>query len=197
MRYCVSIDDATSTAGSGGIFVWNGSPDSTQLSNAFIYNNLVYARHAPSVSFEPSSKNQNLLFVNNIFIGTGDILHGPASGEKFAGNVWWKSGSEAITFRGYNNLKAWSVATGSETLNQNLVGLQVDPLLIAPFSTTTTDPHALPAIEGFKLRPASPLKGKGISYDPFCIPLPFTDFYGTLLSAYRVLVPGVYQLQGH
>ena len=98
VRYCISINDATTTEGSGGIFVWNGVNDSVQLADCAVYNNVVYSTHAPAIQFEPMSANKNFLFVNNIFVGKGPVVHGPSSGERFIGNVWWKAG-EDINFR--------------------------------------------------------------------------------------------------
>ena len=89
VRYCLSINDGVTTEGTGSIFIWNGSDDSVQLSDCIVHNNLVYSRHAPAVQFEQMSRNKNFSFYNNIFIGTGQIVNGPASGEKFRGNVWW------------------------------------------------------------------------------------------------------------
>ncbi len=52
VRYCVSSNDATTTKASGGIFVWNGSDDSTQFGDCMVYNNVIYSTHAPAIQFE-------------------------------------------------------------------------------------------------------------------------------------------------
>ena len=131
VRYCISINDATTTEGSGGIFVWNGAEDSVRLADCIIHNNLVYSTHAPAIQFEPNSLNKNFTFYNNIFIGEGQIIDGPQSGEKFIGNIWWNANNE-IKFRGYKNLAEWSYATGQENLNGETIGKQINPLLTGP-----------------------------------------------------------------
>ena len=130
VRYCLSVNDATTTEGSGGIFVWNGVNDSVQLADCAVYNNVVYSTHAPAIQFEPMSANKNFLFVNNIFIGNGPVVHGPSSGEKFMGNIWWKPGQD-ITFRDHRDLVEWSAATGQERLNGQIAGRQIDQTLKA------------------------------------------------------------------
>ncbi|MCX6253948.1 MAG: right-handed parallel beta-helix repeat-containing protein, partial [Bacteroidia bacterium] len=55
IRYCVSINDAQTTEGAGGFFIWNGSEDSNQLSDCLIYNNVVYNSSAPAISYENAS----------------------------------------------------------------------------------------------------------------------------------------------
>jgi hypothetical protein len=104
--------------------------DSVQLADCAVYNNVVYSTHAPAIQFEPMSANKNFLFVNNIFIGNGPVVHGPSSGEKFMGNIWWKPGQD-ITFRDHRDLVEWSAATGQERLNGQIAGRQIDQTLKA------------------------------------------------------------------
>src|SRR6476661_4346024 len=89
VRYCISVNDATTTEGSGSFFIWNGSSDCSQLRDCWVYNNVVYNTGSTAVQFEPSSRNSNFWFYNNIFLGTGNVVDGPSSGERFIGNVWW------------------------------------------------------------------------------------------------------------
>lgn len=178
VRYCVSINDAVTTEGSGGFFVWNNSGDSTQLADCIIHNNVVYSTHAAAVRFEAESLNKNFLFCNNIFIGAGQIVNGPSSGEKFIGNAWWNANKE-IKFRGYNNLAAWADATGQEKLNGQMAGKQIDPLLTGPFITSITDPYKLNLLTGYTLQPGSSLKNSGLNLSTlFKIPFPSHDFFG-------------------
>jgi hypothetical protein len=161
MRYCLSINDAQQTEGSGGIFIWSSDPDSTHLSKCYVYNNVVYSMHSPAVEFEQASLNTQFFFTNNIFIGKGNIINGPASGEKFIGNVWWSPESR-ITFRNYASLQDWANASGQEKLNGKLIGRQTDPLLKSPFTTGITDPYQLDKLTGYMLQPVSPLKNTGM-----------------------------------
>jgi Right handed beta helix region len=178
VRYCISINDAVTTEGSGGIFVWNGADDSVQLADFAGYNNVVYSEHAPAVRFEPMSRNKNFSFYNNIFIGNGQVVDGPSSGEKFIGNVWWNTNKE-LSFRGYNSMVAWIEATGQEKLNEKITGKQIDPLLYGPFITTLTDPYKLNLLTGYTLKPESSIKNSGLDLQAlFKIPFPSHDYFG-------------------
>ncbi len=68
VRYCVSINDANTTVGAGSFFIWNGSNDSSQLTDCYLHNNVAYNTKAPLISFEDASDHGNFLFSNNIFI---------------------------------------------------------------------------------------------------------------------------------
>ncbi len=178
LRYSMSINDATTTEGSGGIFMWNNSDDSTQLADCIVHNNLIYSKNAPAVQFEQQSINKNFSFFNNIFIGSGEIVHGPRSGDKFFGNVWWSSGG-AISFRGYKDLPTWADATGAEKMNGQVRGMQQDPLLKGPFTTQLTDPWQLGSLLNYTLLPGSPLINKGLALQTIPgISLAQHDFYG-------------------
>ena len=195
VRYCVSINDAATTAGSGGIFIWNGSPDSAQLADCIIHNNVVYSNHAPAIIFEPSSLNKNFSFYNNIFLASGPIVYGPSSGEKFIGNVWWTSGND-IVFRDYKNLAGWAEATGQEKLNGVMIGKQVDPLLRGPLLTTITDPYQLHSLTGYTLLPQSSLKNGGLNLQRlFKIPLATHDFFGNPALQGDNPEPGIYEIK--
>ncbi|MCU7550094.1 right-handed parallel beta-helix repeat-containing protein [Chitinophagaceae bacterium LB-8] len=193
VRYCISINDATSTEGSGGIFFWNGSDDSVQLADCIVHNNLVYSTHAPAIEFEPSSKNKNIFLYNNIFIGAEQIVNGPSSGEKFIGNVWWTTGGD-IRFRGYKNLFVWADETGQEKWNGQLAGRQIDPLLKGPFTTKLIDPNQLHTLTNYTLQSSSPLINTGLNLKAlFENPTASHDFYGTPIPQGINPEPGVFE----
>jgi hypothetical protein len=89
IRYCVSYNDASTTEGAGGIFIWNGSDESSQLTDCRIYNNLIYNASAPVISFENASIHENFRFSRNIFICDSSFFSGKNSGSSFLGNLWW------------------------------------------------------------------------------------------------------------
>src|SRR6476646_690859 len=192
VRYCISINDATTTEGSGGIFVWNGVNDSVQLADCAVYNNVVYSTHAPAIQFEPMSANKNFLFVNNILIGNGPVVHGPSSGEKFIGNLWWKAG-EVITFRDHKDLTGWSAATGQERVNGQIVGKEIDPKLRGPFITTLTDPYQLRSLTGYSLMPESPVKNYTLDLALLRIPPAPLDFFNG--PVFQQTNPGIQQIK--
>ena len=138
------------------------------------------------------SANKNFLFVNNIFIGNGPVVHGPSSGEKFIGNVWWKAG-EDITFRDHKDLIEWSAATGQEKLNGEIAGRQIDPKLKGPFITTITDPYQLQSLTGYSLKPESPVKDLTLDLASLHIPPAPHDFFNG--PVFQQSNPGLQQIE--
>jgi hypothetical protein len=96
IRYCVSINDALTTEGAGSFFIWNGSNESSQLANCYIYHNVAYNTSAPLLSFENASEHENFLFCNNIFIGTGKMITGKNSGSSYTDNIWTTASDPVI-----------------------------------------------------------------------------------------------------
>lgn len=87
IEYCISLHDATTTAGSGSIFIWNGSRDSSQLSGCTIRNNIIINSGAPLISYEKDSDHEGFLFTKNIFLGA-DTINGHSRGSRFVRNIW-------------------------------------------------------------------------------------------------------------
>jgi hypothetical protein len=194
IRYCVSINDALTTEGAGGFFLWNGSNESRQLANCYIYNNIVYSASVPMISFENASEHENFVFSNNIFLGSGQMISGKNRGSRFLGNVWWSAGGD-IKFMEFSSLAAWAKSTGQETENGKIIGMQTDPLLSGPLLTSITDPYQLNGLSGYLFRPDSPVKNRGIQirslygYDP-----PLTDFFGNPVPQGSAPEPGIHEL---
>jgi len=98
VRYCVSINDAQKTEGAGSFFLWNGSNESRQLKDCYIYNNVAYSTSSPVLSYENASQHQNFVFSNNIFLASGKAISGNTSGSTYSGNVWGSTADKV--FRG-------------------------------------------------------------------------------------------------
>ena len=195
IRYCLSINDANTTEGSGSFFIWNGSDESKQLTNCYIYNNVAFNSAAPVISFENASEHENFIFSNNIFMGSGQLISGKNNGSRFLGNVWWSS-EAMVKFMEYSSLFAWAKATGQETLNGRIVGLQTDPLFYGPLLTGITDPYMLNQLEGYILKPDSPLKDLGVEIKTtFGFGPPSVDFFGNPVPQGSAPEPGIYELQ--
>ena len=195
IRYCVSINDALTTEGAGGIFIWNGSNELSQLTNCMLYNNVVFNNKAPLISFENSSAHKNFKFCNNIFIGSGQPITGINSGSMFLGNVWWNTGG-SNKFMNFNNLAEWAKKTGQETLNGHFIGIQEDPKFTGPLITDLTDPYQLNKLYGYTLQPDSPLKNKGL--DLRSVPgvvNPVKDFFGNPVPMGAATEPGIYEMK--
>ncbi len=195
IRYCVSINDAHTTEGAGSFFIWNGSNDSKQLADCYIYNNVAYSISAPVISFENASEHENFVFSNNIFLGSGQMLSGKNKGSTFLGNVWWSAGAE-IKFMQTGSLAEWAKATGQETMNGKIIGMHSDPLLYGPFLTSISDPYQLRALSGYMLKPDSPVKNHGMEITPFFgFDPPSTDFFGNQVPQGSAPEPGIYELK--
>jgi hypothetical protein len=195
IRYCISINDATTTSGSGSFFIWNGSHDKSQFRDCYVYNNVAYNTSTPVMSFESSSDHENFIFSNNIFLGSEKMISGKNTGSMFLGNVWWSEKGK-LRFFGYNSLSDWIRTTGQEKLNGIIVGIQTDPKLYGPFLTEITDPYKLNSLEGFMLRPDSPVKNKGVDIkSAFGIMLPEHDFYGNAVPSGPAPEPGICELK--
>lgn len=195
IRYCVSINDAHTTEGAGSFFIWNGSNESRQLTSCYIYNNLVYSTSAPVISFENASEHENFVFSNNILLGSGQLISGKNKGSKFLGNFWWSTNGQ-IRFEEYESLLSWAKATGQETENGVIVGMQRDPMLIGPFFNDITDPHKLADLSGFMIKQDSPVKNHGVQIkSPYGFDPPKTDFYGNQVPQGSTPEPGIQELR--
>ena len=195
IRYCVSINDAQTTEGSGSIFIWNGSDDIQQLTNCMIYNNVIFNSGAPLVSFESSSIHKNFMFCNNIFEGSDHPIAGISNGSKFLGNDWWniQGGNK---FMDFNNLADWAKATGQEMLKGNMAGMQKDPEFKGPMLTDITDPYQLEKLYCYTLLPGSPLKNKGLNLKSILnLMQPLRDFFGNTVPLGDEAEPGICEMK--
>ncbi|WP_197088569.1 right-handed parallel beta-helix repeat-containing protein [Rufibacter radiotolerans] len=193
VRYSISINDGINAY--GGFTIWNESNDSREFRNAHIYNNIVYNTTSPAVVFFNPSNNEGFGLYNNIFIGQGQIVTGPTSGEKFLGNVYWPTPGNELVFRGFNSLATWAGATGQEKMDGKLIGIYTDPLLAGPFTTTLTDPYQLVKLGGYKLKPDSPLLNKGLDLQSLMkLKVPTSDFFGNKIYQGISPEPGVHEL---
>jgi hypothetical protein len=194
VRYCLSINDATTTEGSGGFFIWNGSNEKGELRDCYIYNNLAYNTHAPLISYEASSDHTDFTFSNNIFIGAGQLTAGQNNGSRFTGNVWWNTEGR-FNLMNFNSIEAWAKSTGQETVDGKIVGIRTDPLLKGPLLTDITDPYKLNSLFGYSLKENSPLRDKGLPVKAFQgIDPPVKDFYGNPVPEGSAPEPGIYEL---
>jgi len=195
VRYCVSIDDAQTTKGSGSIFIWNGSNDIQQLANCMIYNNVIYNSGTSLISYEKSSEHKNFIFCNNIFIGSDQPISGVFKGSSFLGNDWWNEPGD-VKFMKFGSLSEWAKNTGQETLKNSFVGMQENPKFKGPFQTDITDPYQLEKLEGYILLSDSPLKNKGLDLKTiFGIDRPSEDFYGNTVPSGIAAEPGIYEMK--
>jgi hypothetical protein len=195
VRYCISINDAQTTTGSGSFFIWNGSKDINQLTDCMIYNNVVYNTKAPVISFENSSDHRNFKFCNNIFMFTDQPLSGRNTGSMFIGNDWWNPNGTR-QFMQFSSLAEWALVSEQESISGSFVGHQEDPRFKGPILTTLTDTYQLEKFTGFVLSDESTLKDKGIDLNSiFGIKQPEKDFFGNTVPSGVGSEPGIYQMK--
>jgi hypothetical protein len=195
VRYCVSINDALTTEGAGSIFIWNGSDVTDQMTNCMVYNNVIYNKGAPLISYENASKHKSFIFCNNILLGSDRPISGNYTGSTFVGNDWWnnKGTSKFMTF---NNLREWAQKTGQEMLTGQYTGIQEDPKLKGPLITDITDPYQLKDLTGYSLQDDSPLKNKGLNLKIiFNKNPPSIDFYGNRVPSGERTEPGIFEMR--
>lgn len=178
VRYCISENDRQGgfrfgTSGPGGV------------SNIRIYNNVVYNDKWPAVVYHGGDVN-DVYFNNNIFIISSNeaIVVETWSQSYFQGNCYWQPGGE-FNIKGYADFNAWVYGTGQEKVNNNVVGLNKDPLLINPGNgAKLTDPTKLPALLSYKLIPGSPCINAGLDMKrTFNIDPGDHDFYGNTIPS--------------
>ena len=195
IRYCVSINDAHTTEGSGSFFIWNGSDESKQLTNCYIYNNVAFNSLTPVISYENASEHENFIFSNNIFLGSGQLITGINKGSRFLVNVWWSADGD-IKFGKFGSLAEWAKATGQEMLEGKISGTQADPDLQGPFITEIDNPYNLDELQGYTLKPDSYLRDKGLDLKSLIgIDFPSGDFFGNPVPRGSAPEPGIHELR--
>jgi len=163
VRYCVSENDGRN-AHWAGIHIWDNR--GYDFGDCEIYNNVIYnseGRHG----VEMNGFGTNFNFRNNIIIIEGGGQHvrglrGDLDQGRFQGNCYWTSGG-GFSVGSYRSLQEWATATGQEKVNGKLVGLNIDPMLIAPGNgEKLKDPKMLPGLLAYRLQEGSPLIDAGL-----------------------------------
>ncbi len=158
IRYNISQDDGVKNNRRSGIDIYSSSPNT---SDCQVYNNTIYNRHGTAVGFGGLPM-PNVVFRNNIFICTGNVISGDAPRGRFEGNLYWSADGRDLSFDGHRSLREWAQATGQEKIGDEIVGKLLDPMLTNPGTAAITDPAALAGLAAYKLRPDSPCLGAGI-----------------------------------
>jgi hypothetical protein len=96
----------------------------------------------------------------------------------------------------YDSLYEWANASGQETEQGRILGIQADPLLKGPFVTDITDPYQLNTLSGYTLKPDSPLRDKGLNINSVLgLYLPAFDFYGNPVPLGAGVEPGICEIK--
>jgi hypothetical protein len=210
IRYNISEGDGA------GISVWGNGPrfpgtDAAQ--DSIFHNNTLIEPKGPAVHFFGSIDDVGVY--NNILVtADGEPLvqldDWDGAGSNYVldvdlkNNAYWSGGDPFLVEWGsasYGSLAAWANATGQEKIGGQLVGKQVDPLLVGPFEggVTLDDPEQLATLAAYRLLASSPLvnAGRELSSLPLAVMLGLvdpgaTDFFGGAIPAY-----GAFDLGAH
>ena len=161
IRYCISENDGSVSAAHAGVFIWNSSGDSSQLSNCFFYNNTVYNTKGAAISYEALSANSGFRFYNNIFVAKDSLIIGKETNSVYLGNNWFSLKGGFIA-GGATNFSNWANTNNKEQFNNKLVGFNIDPLFLNPGRTNITDPALLNTFNNYRLAASSLLRNNGL-----------------------------------
>jgi hypothetical protein len=152
VRYNISHNDGVKNNRRSGIDVFSAGPNA---SDCQVYNNTVYNSHGPAVGFGgmPIS---NVLFRNNIFICSGDVIGGDAQRGRFENNIYWSADGKTLTFDGRATLSDWANATGQEKAGDTILGQYIDPKIVAATAPLPTDPAKCADLAAYRLQADSP-----------------------------------------
>jgi hypothetical protein len=195
IRYCISVDDAATTEGSGSIFIWNGSDKAEQLQRCVIHNNLIVNPEKPLVSFEKSSKHKEFIFCNNIFLTGKETVSGVNSGSSFFADDWWNLLSNDINHKKTDPDSEVSIIN-SRLKAVQAKGYRLDPGLKIACLTEITDPDELQKIICLIPDQNYKLKSKGTDIKKITgLSQPAIDFSGNVIDTADIAEPGVVQLK--
>jgi hypothetical protein len=161
IRYSISENDGYVSTAKAGVYIWNDSGDSSQFNNCLFYNNVIYNAKESAISFAGQSARKDFRFYNNIFVAGNGLMKGKSSGDTFIGNDWWSLPG------GFNtgNIKTfseWVKATGQETYQGQIVGLNIAPAFKNPGSSSFTTATQLTSSQQYEVPESSPLRSSGL-----------------------------------
>jgi hypothetical protein len=157
IRYNISQDDGVKNNRRSGIDVYSASPNA---SSCQVYNNTVYNRRGAAVGFGGLPM-PGVVFRNNIFVCSGNVISGEAQRGRFENNLYWSAGGRELSFDGHHTLREWAEATDQEKIGAEIVGKNVDPMLTGLGTVAMTDPTKLADLTAYKLMPGSLCIGAG------------------------------------
>jgi hypothetical protein len=158
IRYNISYNNGAKNNRRNSIDVYSAN---SRASGCQIYNNTVYNRHGAAVGFAGSPM-PGVVFRNNIFICSGDIIAGQGQRGRFENNVYWPADGQKLLFDGYASLDEWAEETGQESAGGKVMGRYVDPRLIGVGTSLPVDPKKLGGMLAFRLQSNSTCVDAGI-----------------------------------
>jgi beta-galactosidase len=158
IRYNISHNDGVKNNRRSAIDVYSAN---SNASGCQIYNNTIYNRYGAAVGFA-GLPIPNVVFRNNIFICSGDVIAGEAQRGRFENNVYWPANEQGLSFDGYDSLRKWAGATGQETVGGKVIGRYVNPRLVGVDAAMPSDPKKLGEMVAYRLRSDSTCVNTGI-----------------------------------
>lgn len=192
-RYNVSYNDGNTTMHGASILWWNGSKDSTQFHDAYIYQNLFYNADGYALGVIPDQyDNSQFYFLNNILAAKDGLMSGgPLRTERFLGNTWW-SMTHGFRLNNQTQFNRWAEETGNEKLDGKITGMNRKPDILLPAGLLPTDPHTLAHLNLFRLNMHSPQKHRGVDiFSLLKLDTGGKDFFGNNLQDARKPSPGI------
>jgi beta-galactosidase len=158
IRYNISHNDGVKNNRRSAIDVYSAN---SNASDCQIYNNTIYNKCGAAVGFGGLPM-PNVVFQNNIFICSGDVVAGDAQRGRFENNVYWPANGQELSFDGYDSFDEWAGATGQEKAAGKVVGRFIDPGLVGADAAIPTDPNKLCEMVAYRLRSDSTCLDAGI-----------------------------------
>lgn len=184
VRYNISENDANTNGGS--VYLFNGDAVSS-MNNINVYNNTFYIKQgrfkgsAAIKLLQWKTIGGNINFYNNILhADNGAALISVPTGYSatFKGNLYHSLQTANFSYHGtvYNSLDSFR-STGNEMHNNTPIGLQEDPLLQNPGTSTVIGfGNDIKSLVGYKIKTDSPAKDMGIQVSGNGD----TDYFGNL-----------------
>ena len=148
IRYNISHNDGVKNNRRSGIDVYSASPNA---SDCQVYNNTVYNANGAAVGFGGQCM-PNVVFRNNIFICTSDVISGDAERGRFENNIYWSVDGQGLSFDGHATIHEWAEATSQEKIGGEILGKYIDPKLRMTPATMPTDPTRLTRMAAYRLK---------------------------------------------
>jgi hypothetical protein len=174
VRYNVSENDGRDpgSAAAAGICVCDNVDDLVVHGNTVFISAASGNTTIPAIKvMEAGNDPDDIIIANNIFVTSGGtrLVYQDSDGDvDFAGNNYWPgSGNFVIRDNGsnYSSLSSWRSGKGQEKLGGKSTGSSLDPLFDVPdiSGEVIGDGTATTRLAFFRLRPDSPLIGKGLN----------------------------------
>lgn len=161
VRFCISINDGTTSQAHAGVFIWNNSYDTAQLKNCFFYNNTIYNDKGAAISYAPENNNSGFHFYNNIFVAKDEMITGKEMNGTFLGNDWW-SLSGGFKDDGIFDFNKWTQQKNKEKMNGKVVGFNINPMFENTQKPLPTEPLQLQIFFNYRLPQGSLLLQSGL-----------------------------------